>query len=114
MEDFPASAVLVQFSTLKNSKSLTVRRFAVHILDVLYDAMKHVHHVSKTVLGPASTKEVAICRAPRHALASHVMSAVPENYLADTNVQQYVVKYVQRTTAKDVQSGRKLELIFLK
>jgi len=89
-------------------------RFAVRTLDVPCDVMKHVHHVWRTVLGPANIGENAACRAPHHVVASHAVSAAPKSYPADTSVRGSVAKHVPKTSAKHVQSIKKLESIFSK
>ena len=91
-----------------------MNRFAVRTLDVPYDVMKHVHRVWRTVLGPANTGENVACRAPHHVVASHAISAAPESYPADISARDSAAKRAPRTSAKYVQSIKKLESIFSK
>ncbi len=93
---------------------LIANTFALHTLDVPCDVMKHVHHVWRSVLGPANTGENVACRAPHHVVVSHAVSAAPESYPADTSARDYVVKHVPKTSAKFVQFIMKPESIFSK
>jgi hypothetical protein len=71
-----------------------------------------VHHASKSALGLASIKELAICHALHLVAASPAIIAAPRSYLADTNAREFAAKHVLKTTVRRVPTEQTLEWIF--
>jgi hypothetical protein len=73
-------------------------RFAVHTLVAPYDAMNHVHHALRSVLGLVSIEALVACRVLQHVSASLAIGAALRTFHAGTNAQASVVKYAMKTT----------------
>lgn len=58
------------------ARALHVVRFVAHILDVRQHVLSLAHHASRSVLGLVSTKGIALCHVPRHAIDYLAINAV--------------------------------------
>jgi hypothetical protein len=84
-------------------------RFVVPTLDVHCDATNLVHHVSRVVLGRASTGGVAACRVLLLVAAFHAINAAPERFLADISARGSVARCALKSIATCAPTNKTLE-----
>jgi hypothetical protein len=87
-------------------------RSDVLTLDALYSVTNLVRRVWRAAPGPVSTRRHAKCPARRLAIVCHAINVAPRPSLVATDVQEFVVKCVQKGIATNVLTDLRLESTF--